>query len=257
VVLVFCLFVQLLIYRAAFLRLARSFLVNNDYLYNLMDPTVALIPLTRTRCLVFPKESCLPHRVFIMDVMTDYLMKPSDELIWQHEGLFDKVDAFANRQSTNLNIPSAPAVSPLALVPSPLTETCAQPVPDRPPPTSFSSPLTARVTRSSLQDTQRVPLPTNTDPHSRKVWKASRKSKRLVLGDGVGLEDLCKMSTSALVGRVSYKSLSSQPLEEWIKSSWLPLLGYTLEVLFLKKGWLCFICKSPDDASLLLSSFWT
>jgi hypothetical protein len=65
------------------------------------------------------------------------------------------------------------------------------------------------------------------------------------------------MSTSALVGRVSYKSLSRQPLEEWIQSRWLPLLGYAPEVLFLKKGWLCFICKSPDDASQLLSTFWT
>jgi hypothetical protein len=192
-----------------------------------------------------------------MDVLTDFLMKPSDELIWKQEGLFDKVDSFANRQSSILNIPPVPAVSPNALVPPPLTETSAQPVPDRPPPTSISSLLHARDTRSSLQDTQKAPTPTNRAPHSRKVWKTSRKSKRLVLGDGVGLEDLCKMSTSALVGRVSYKSLSSQPLEDWIKLSWLPLLGYSPEVLYLKKGWLCFICKTPDDASLLLSSFWT
>jgi hypothetical protein len=113
------------------------------------------------------------------------------------------------------------------------------------------------LTRSTLLDTQKDSSPTIRAPHSRKVWKASKKSKRLVLGDDVGLEDLCRMSTSALVGRVSYKSLSSQPLEEWIKLSWLPLLGYSPEVLFLKKGWLCFICKTPDDASLLLSSFWT
>jgi hypothetical protein len=78
-----------------------------------------------------------------------------------------------------------------------------------------------------------------------------------VLGDRVGLEDLCKMSSNALVGRVSYKSLSKQPLEDWIKLMWVPILGYSPKVLYLKKGWLCFICKTPEDASLLLSSFWT
>jgi hypothetical protein len=33
-------------------------------------------------------------------------------------------------------------------------------------------------------------------------------------------------------------------------------LGYSPEVLYLKKGWLGFICKSPEDASLLLNTLW-
>jgi hypothetical protein len=64
------------------------------------------------------------------------------------------------------------------------------------------------------------------------------------------------MSTCALVGRFSYKRLSPQPLDDWIKSKWFPLLGYLPEVQYLKKGWLCFHCKSPEDATLLLSSLW-
>jgi hypothetical protein len=88
------------------------------------------------------------------------------------------------------------------------------------------------------------------------VWKSNKKTKRLVLGDGVGLEDLCKMSINALVGRISYKSMSPQPLEDWIKTKWSPILGYCPEILYLKKGWLGFLCRSPEDASLLLSSFW-
>jgi hypothetical protein len=184
-----------------------------------------------------------------MDDRSDLLMNPSDELVWKQEGFFDKVDSYSNRQSSFLNRPSEPSVpdvSFIAPVPPSLTTTDGIPEPNRAPPT-----------RLHLQNQQKVSPSTSKAPHSRKVWKASKKSKRLVLGDGVGLEDLCKMSTSALVGRVSYKSLSSQPLEEWMKLSWLPLLGYTPEVFFLKKGWLCFVCKSPEDASLLLSSFWT
>jgi hypothetical protein len=64
------------------------------------------------------------------------------------------------------------------------------------------------------------------------------------------------MSICALVGRISYKSLSSQSLEDWIKLKWFPILGYCPDVLYLKKGWLCFSCRSPEDASLLLSSLW-
>jgi hypothetical protein len=64
------------------------------------------------------------------------------------------------------------------------------------------------------------------------------------------------MSLNGLVGRISYKSLSPQSLEDWTTSQWSPILGYCPEILYLKKGWLGFICRSPEDASLLLSSFW-
>ena len=78
----------------------------------------------------------------------------------------------------------------------------------------------------------------------------------MVMGDRVGLEDLCKMSLYALVGRISYKILSTHPLEDWITLHWYPLLGYFPEVLYLKKGWLGFVCRELDDATQILSSFW-
>jgi hypothetical protein len=64
------------------------------------------------------------------------------------------------------------------------------------------------------------------------------------------------MALCALVGRISYKSLSKVSLEGWIQSQWQPILGYSPEVIFLTKGWLGFICHSPEDSSLLLSSLW-
>jgi hypothetical protein len=90
----------------------------------------------------------------------------------------------------------------------------------------------------------------------RKAWKSNRKNKRLVLGDDVGLENLCKMSLCALVGRISYKALSPPPLENWVKTEWSPIIGYSPEILYLKKGWLGFLCRTPEDASMLLSSSW-
>jgi hypothetical protein len=44
--------------------------------------------------------------------------------------------------------------------------------------------------------------------YRRKLWKANKKAKHLVLGNDVGLEDTCRMALCALVGRLSYKSLS-------------------------------------------------
>lgn len=45
-------------------------------------------------------------------------------------------------------------------------------------------------------------------------------------------------------------------LEDWVKKNCLPLLGYCPEVLYLKRGWLGFQCRTPEDSSLLLSSSW-
>jgi len=64
------------------------------------------------------------------------------------------------------------------------------------------------------------------------------------------------MSLCGIVGWFSYKKFSNLPLENWIKLHWYPLLGYSPEVIYLKKGWHGFICKSPEDASLLLTSLW-
>jgi hypothetical protein len=64
------------------------------------------------------------------------------------------------------------------------------------------------------------------------------------------------MSLCGLVGRFSYKRLNNLHLVDWMNLHWLPLLGYSPEVIYLKKGWVGFFCKSPKYVSLLLSKFW-
>jgi hypothetical protein len=165
-----------------------------------------------------------------MDSRTHPLVESSDDPYWQQEGLFEKVDALI---SNSQHFPSKPLFQKTSLLPLyPLW-------------ISFVNleGSTGPLTDPSLPPN--VPHTIQKSANSRKVWKAKRKSARLVLGDGVGLEELCKMSTCALVGRISYKSLNPQPLEDWIKKTWFPLLGYSPEVQYLKKGWLCFHCKSP------------
>jgi hypothetical protein len=72
----------------------------------------------------------------------------------------------------------------------------------------------------------------------------------------VGFENLVMLSACTLVGRFSYKRMCTQPLEDWLKNMWLPVLGYLPQFQYLKKGWICFHCNSSDDASLLLSKLW-
>jgi hypothetical protein len=179
-------------------------------------------------------------------------------------GLFEKVDSLENKL---LKIPSIsnnssfPAELPVELVSPPLTTANAPvtvpSVSDRPLPAISPSLLHDCTSLPSFPDFQKAPTSSfRAASYGRKEWKSNRRTKRMVLGDGVGLEDLCKMSLCALVGRISYKSLSTHPLEDWIKLHWYPLLGYSPEVLYLKKGWLGFNCKSPEDASLLLNTLW-
>jgi hypothetical protein len=64
------------------------------------------------------------------------------------------------------------------------------------------------------------------------------------------------MALCGLVGRVSYHYLAQEPLLVWMDKYWAPTLGYSPEVLYLSKGWLGFICRTPEDTTLLLASRW-
>jgi hypothetical protein len=199
-----------------------------------------------------------------MDTHLNILMQPSDEVVWRQVGLFDKADSLENKQ---IKSPYSLFKSPfLAEFPEgqPFVPLTADRVPITVPSlsggpclSSRPSPLTGCSNFPTLQGIQKAPSNlVQSAPYGRKEWKSNRRAKRLVLGDGVGLEDLCKMSLYGLVGLFSYKKFSSLPLEDWIKLHWLPLLGYSPEVIYLKKGWHGFICKSPEDASLLLNNLW-
>jgi hypothetical protein len=76
------------------------------------------------------------------------------------------------------------------------------------------------------------------------------------MGVDVGLEDSCTLSLCALVGRYAYRSRCKRPLDVWMESTWEPVLGYSLEVLTLPRGWLGFIFKTPKDTEFILGKFW-
>jgi hypothetical protein len=72
----------------------------------------------------------------------------------------------------------------------------------------------------------------------------------------VGLEEMCQLSLCALVGRFAYKSRSSISFNEWMHTHWLSTLGYAPKLWTLPFGWFGLNFKSPEDADLILSSFW-
>jgi hypothetical protein len=199
-----------------------------------------------------------------MDTLLNNLMQPSDEVVWRQVGLFDNVDALEFKQNK----------SPLSLFKSPFpaevpeghlsdvqttdkVPVAAPSISGGPCISSRPSPPTDCSNLPPVQGLQKAPISsTQSAPFGRKAWKSNRRARRLVLGDGVGLEDLCKMSLCGLVGRFSYKQFNNIHLVDWINLHWLPLLGYSPEVIYLKKGWYGFICKSPEDVSLLLSNLW-
>jgi hypothetical protein len=173
-----------------------------------------------------------------MDPLTYPLMQPTDELIWKQVGLFEKLDSL---ESARQSFPSKPSFSNFPSVPAMTSVEQASPAskpdppgPDRSSLDPLSVPLRAQVGLHKAASTQRQAS------CGRKAWKSSRRSKRLVLGDGVGFENLVLMSSCSLVGRFSYKPLSPQPLEDWLKSKWVPVLGYLPQVQYLKKGWFAF-----------------
>jgi hypothetical protein len=76
-------------------------------------------------------ESVFPT-VTVMEFKTDHLMNLSDEMIWKQEGLFEKVDYYANSHSSHQLFPpvhSVPAKTPSAPVPLPQILTGASQVP--------------------------------------------------------------------------------------------------------------------------------
>jgi hypothetical protein len=199
-----------------------------------------------------------------MDSLLNKLMLPSDEEIWRQARLFESVDAhkpLQNKVSSTLPSFPLPAEAPEGLC---LTSQTTDRVPVVAPSLSGNPCTKSRLSNHSgcsflppVQGLQKAPSSSTQSAHcGRKAWKSNRRARRLVLGDGVGLEDLCQMSLCGLVGRFSYKHLSKIHLGDWISLHWVPLLGYSPEVIYLKKGWLGFICKSPEDASLLLSKLW-
>lgn len=78
----------------------------------------------------------------------------------------------------------------------------------------------------------------------------------MVLDVDIGLEDTCRMALCGLVGRFTYENLQKDTLSVWLEKAWKPLLGYVPELFHLTKGWLGYLCRSPEDVALLLTKRW-
>jgi hypothetical protein len=78
----------------------------------------------------------------------------------------------------------------------------------------------------------------------------------MVLGADVGLEEACRFALCGVVGRFAYSYLSKVNIIVWVKEQWAPLLGYSPDILHLTKGWMGFLCKTPEDVSRLLEKPW-
>jgi hypothetical protein len=79
----------------------------------------------------------------------------------------------------------------------------------------------------------------------------------MILGDDLGLEEATTLALNALVERFSYHRRCTTPLFTWVKTHWLPILGYVPEVFYLLRGWFGFKFISPVDAAKILDRLWS
>ena len=103
-------------------------------------------------------------------------------------------------------------------------------------------------------DTSRTQYPPSNTISRKKIWKPKKRNRRMVPGADVGLEETCRRALCGLVGRLSYPYLPETKMDDWFKQKWAPLLGYVLEIFFLKKGWWRMVVNTLADANLLLKN---
>jgi hypothetical protein len=203
------------------------------------------------------------------------LMDVEDELGWQHEGLFSRVDALGGVlgpsfhlevdlmakpgfTTTNLTYDQGPSGTQDSVFTKHITSPLVAQYPSQTE--KFQSTAQAsRLNEKVAYPSERVRF-THKNPHStgiqRKAWKTNRKVRKMVLGSDVGLEEACRFALYGVVGRFAYSYLSNVNISVWIKEQWAPLLGYSSDILYLTKGWMGFICKTPEDATRLLENSW-
>jgi hypothetical protein len=80
--------------------------------------------------------------------------------------------------------------------------------------------------------------------------------RHFIMGMDVGLEESCKLSLCALVGRFVYKARRNLPFNEWMQITWVPLIGYSPELLTLLCRWFGLVFRNPEDSTYILDKFW-
>jgi hypothetical protein len=88
------------------------------------------------------------------------------------------------------------------------------------------------------------------------LWNPKKGRQKMVLGGDVVLEDACKLAMCSLVGRFTYREMGRLGLTIWMTKTWKPLLGYTLEMVTLIRGWFCFIFRTLEYSIKKLQETW-
>lgn len=70
------------------------------------------------------------------------------------------------------------------------------------------------------------------------------------------MEDVIRLSDSALVGKFSYSVLAGLEIGVWAEENWCPVLGYSPVCVSLVNGWFRFIFRSGADATQILGGLW-
>jgi hypothetical protein len=190
------------------------------------------------------------------------LMNVVDEEIWREEGLYDKmgVDDF-DTDSFTKHLVNPPPIAPSRSFLSPVhAPSFANFLPTS---SKFTKPVEHLIVALSREDQSKPKLQFNQSKVggkedvnpclSRRQWRAKITVHKMILGSDVGLVEACSLALYGLVGILSYRYLCKVSLLEWVDLTWKSLLGYVPEVIFLTKGWVGFICKTPEDFALLMA----
>jgi hypothetical protein len=185
-------------------------------------------------------------------------MNVADEEHWRKQGLFDLVDSVGKDYTSSDKSPSLPSL-PSHFRSSPCTP-CAPSFSKLLQSTSgyTTKPFSKGTKKKHCQHFQSQ-VGTKPDLNSlpgRGIWRPKKIVHKMALGSDVGLPESCNLALCGLVGRLSYNYLCKVSILDWVDLSWKPLLGYAPEVIFLTKGWMGFLCKSPENVNVLLSHKW-
>jgi hypothetical protein len=190
------------------------------------------------------------------------LMDPLDEAVWNSNGLFSSVDLVgvsSGLPPSNTRLVTKPGDSVGPCLPSsPGIKLKHKALSVGGPSFTNCSPLPRKgdndvlLADRAFNSSQISPL----SGIQKRAWRPNKRVRKMVLGEDVGLAETCRLAMCGIVGRLSYSFLADIPLLAWVQNTWTPLLGYVPEILDLTKGWVGFICRTPEDVSILLDRFW-
>jgi hypothetical protein len=170
------------------------------------------------------------------------LMKPTDEVMWQHSGLFASVDTL---DTSTLTLKSTQSGNVTPHLPSSSNDKPCLPPPlfDSLPGLKHSARKNSKVSFAASGDThtvRRLPFLLHQGYILHKTKKEivgdcgnrSRHTGKWLWAQMSGLEQAARLALCGLVGRVSYRYLSDITIQDWVQTHWVPLLGYAPEILF-------------------------